>query len=167
MPLTTNQTPDGTLTTKRIAEALHKVADAASGALEAVRLFQQATEKMEQVLNDAKRMPHSDSPLLLSQFVVEGVKNALQMQRAGLAILPSLSDLQAPPATNEIILTDEEVRDKFIGPLNDSDVLRAGDWIFLHRNRAGNRLFRSLSAESWMVGKKMADTPFTIIYRAP
>lgn len=149
---------------QRIAEALLKDADAASGALEAIRLFQQAASKMEQVLNDAKRMPHSDSPLLLSQFVVEGAKNALRMQQEGLALLPSPEQLQ-PELEGGAFFVDDEQFDKLIGPLNEIDVLCERDLIFV-RHHPGGRIFRKVRGEG-LLGRRLGSTPLHVVYRQP
>lgn len=150
---------------KRITTALQSVAGATADARDAVDKFLQAVELLQKVADNAQRMPSSESPLLLSQFVLLDTRKALQTLKEGLAILPSQQELQDAPEANQVIYTDEEVEDQLIGPLSDKDTLREGDLIFLLRNRAGNRLFRKLTGG--MVGKRMEETPFSFVYRTP
>jgi len=151
--------------TEKIRMALASVEGATAQTIRALDAFLEATIKIHEVLQNAKRMPNSESPLLHAQFVVRDAQNALQLLEKGLANMPQRIDLQTCEAPNLVAYEDEAVEKLLIGPLNLNDVLKEGDLIFLHRNPAGNRLFRRLTGP--MVGRKLDDTPFHIVYRLP
>jgi hypothetical protein len=149
----------------KVVEALTKITGAAQATRDALLLFAEVFERLETIEKNARKIAHSVTPLLLAQYVAQDASQALQKHKKGLALLPSQSDFeQVAVANNEVVLSDAEVSN-LIGPLNDNDVLKQGDLVFVRSLASGDRLFRYLSGS--MVGHRFSNTPFRIVYRKP